>query len=204
MSDAVSIRPPKTQALLMAIFSVVVCLLLVISTRITAPEIARQEMLDTQVLLDQVLPKSLYDNNPLATEYRLDGDPDQIRFYRARMGNSVSAVALFATTQGYAGAIDLIVGLDRDGSVTGVRVLRHAETPGLGDNIELAKSNWILGFNGHSLQDLTPTQWQVKKDGGEFDAFTGATITPRAVVLGVYQSLNWFMEHRAAVLEEEE
>jgi electron transport complex protein RnfG len=93
---------------------------------------------------------------------------------------------------GYSGDIKLITGIYMDGTVAGVRVLSHSETPGLGDKIELRKSSWINSFKGTSLNDPKPARWSVKKDGGDFDQFTGATITPRAVVTHVKRALDYF------------
>jgi electron transport complex protein RnfG len=93
---------------------------------------------------------------------------------------------------GYSGNIKLLVGVYYDGRVAGVRAVSHKETPGLGDYIETGRSDWILGFNGRSLVSPSPGDWRVKPDGGVFDAFTGATITPRAVVRAVYKSLLYF------------
>lgn len=90
----------------------------------------------------------------------------------------------------------MIMGIDRDGNILGVRVLSHKETPGLGDKIEVTKSNWILNFVGRSLDNLTPAQWAVKKDGGEFDQFSGATITPRKSVQAIYRGLQLFKKHK--------
>ena len=94
-------------------------------------------------------------------------------------------IPLATARDGYSGDIRLLVGVDKAGKLAGVRVLNHRETPGLGDKIELKKSDWVLSFNGRSLQDPTPENWAVTKDGGEFDTFTGATVTPRAVVESV-------------------
>ncbi len=96
----------------------------------------------------------------------------------------------------------MIMGVDRIGTLLGVRVISHAETPGLGDKIEASKSDWILKFNGRSLNDPPPTGWAVKKDGGIFDQFTGATITPRALVGAVKNGLEFFAAHRLALLDE--
>ena len=115
---------------------------------------------------------------------------DLTRVYRAKRNGEIVAVVLSPViTQGYGGAIRLIVGARRDGSLTGVRVLSHRETPGLGDKIEVERSDWILGFNEKSLVSPPVSQWRVKRDGGVFDQFTGATITPRAVVRGVKAAL---------------
>ena len=94
-----------------------------------------------------------------------------------------------------------MMSVSRDGSIMGVRVIAHAETPGLGDKIEVAKDAWIRTFSGLSLDNQTTQQWAVKKDGGAFDQFSGATITPRAVVHAVHQGLNYFKTHRAEILE---
>jgi electron transport complex protein RnfG len=90
----------------------------------------------------------------------------------------------------------MIVGINRDGSVAGVRVLSHKETPGLGDKVELKKSQWILSFNGRSLDNPLTDGWAVRKDKGEFDQFTGATITPRAVIAKVHGALTFFSRHK--------
>ncbi|MDD1636491.1 MAG: RnfABCDGE type electron transport complex subunit G [Methylococcaceae bacterium] len=94
----------------------------------------------------------------------------------------------------------MIMGVDRDGNILGVRVLSHRETPGLGDKIEVAKSDWILNFVGRSLDNLTPAQWAVKKDGGVFDQFAGATITPRKSVQAINRGLQLFKAHQAQLI----
>ncbi|MGM0831411.1 electron transport complex subunit RsxG [Halomonas qinghailakensis] len=99
------------------------------------------------------------------------------------------------TRQGYNGEIRLLVGIDQQQRITGVRVTQHQETPGLGDDIERQRSDWITEFNGLSLNSLPPGGWAVRKDGGHFDAFTGATITPRAVVNAVQRALSYVTEH---------
>ncbi|NCC28094.1 MAG: RnfABCDGE type electron transport complex subunit G, partial [Gammaproteobacteria bacterium] len=102
---------------------------------------------------------------------------------------------------GYAGPIQLLVSVLRDGSVGGVRVLFHHETPGLGDKIEERKSDWVLSFDGKSLSNPTPERWAVKRDGGEFDQFTGATITPRAIVHAVKNTLIYVQQQGDALFE---
>jgi electron transport complex protein RnfG len=96
-----------------------------------------------------------------------------------------------------------MMGVDRDGSVLGVRVIKHTETPGLGDKIDPAKSNWIYEFEGRSLGDPPPAKFAVKKDGGVFDQFAGATITPRAVVKSVKGGLEFFAREKARLLADE-
>jgi electron transport complex protein RnfG len=191
-------------ALLMGIVSLIVCSLLLVTHYLTAQPIADRQREDLTKLLNQVLPNEAYDNQPLDNRYQqfIEGRP--LIFYRARRQGKVSAIILFTSTSGYSGAISMLVAINADGSLSGVRVLSHTETPGLGDKIELAKSDWILGFTGLSLTKPNVTGWAVKKDGGEFDAFTGATITPRAVVKGVYETLQLFENNKQLFLEREE
>ena len=121
--------------------------------------------------------------------------------YVALKDNEVSAVILpVIAPNGYNGRINLLVGIDRDGTLAGVRAVTHKETPGLGDKINTNVSNWILGFAGKSLTNPTTDGWAVKKDGGQFDQFTGATITPRAVVGAVLRSLQYFQKNRQYLL----
>ncbi len=113
--------------------------------------------------------------------------------YRARLGGEpVAAVFNSVAPNGYSGRIHLLVGVWVDGSIAGVRVVKHAETPGLGDGIEIRKSPWITGFDGRSLQDPGEDGWKVKRDGGVFDQLTGATITPRAVIDAVRNTLLYY------------
>lgn len=116
---------------------------------------------------------------------------------RARLQNEAQAAVLQVTAEnGYSGPVLLLVGIRADGSLTGVRVASHRETPGLGDKIEVKNSDWILQFDGRSLNNPKAKEWQVKKDGGEFDQITGATVTPRAVVKAVRNALIYFESHR--------
>ncbi|WP_320826911.1 electron transport complex subunit RsxG [Reinekea sp.] len=113
----------------------------------------------------------------------------------------VDAILLpLVAPEGYSEAIRLIVGISPSGAILGARVTRHRETPGLGDQVELQKSNWILQFNGRSLANPLPTDWQVKKDGGQFDQLTGATITPRAIVTALSHGLEFFAVNRTRLL----
>ena len=125
------------------------------------------------------------------------GTSEAVSVYRARKGSRpVAAVLTPVAPDGYGGPIRLIVAVYYDGTLAGVRVLAHTETPGLGDYIDEARSHWILGFAGHSLANPTPDKWKVKRDGGAFDQFTGATITPRAVVKAVHKTLEYFSANR--------
>jgi electron transport complex protein RnfG len=114
-------------------------------------------------------------------------------------GQPVAAIFTSVAPDGYSGNIKLLVGILHNGVLAGVRVISHKETPGLGDAIEADRSNWILSFNEKSLQNPPLKQWGVKKDGGFFDSFTGATITPRAVVNAVKNTLLYFQENREMI-----
>ncbi len=121
--------------------------------------------------------------------------------HTARRQGEVAAAIFQTSARGYSGDVLVLVGIDRAGVLLGARVLKHAETPGLGDKIDLAKSPWILSFNGLSLATLPAEKWAVKKDGGVFDQMAGATITPRAVVKAVKEGLDFFAAHRAEILQ---
>ncbi len=157
--------------------------------------------------LAEVVPNGLHDNDMLqdtltvpSADYNIAANETLV--YLAKKSGKVTAVCFkFTAPDGYSGAINMIMGIDRDGAILGVRVLSHKETPGLGDKIEVAKSNWILNFVGRSLDNLTPSQWAVKKDGGEFDQFAGATITPRKSVQAIYRGLQLFKAHQTELIK---
>ncbi|EKT63746.1 electron transport complex subunit RsxG [Providencia burhodogranariea] len=155
---------------------------------LTKDTIAQQAAIVQKQLLDQVVPTSLYDNEfgqecyLVGSEAAL-GNKKPHRLYIARKNGEPVAAAIESTaTDGYSGAIHLLVGADFKGTVLGVRVTEHHETPGLGDKIETRISDWITRLSGKKIESENDPKWAVKKDGGEFDQFTGATITPRAVV----------------------
>jgi len=123
-----------------------------------------------------------------------------VTVYRARKGGrEIAVVFTVVAPDGYSGAIRMLVGIRADGRLAGVRVVAHRETPGLGDKVEAHKSDWIRDFDNRSLRDPKADGWAVKKDGGVFDQFTGATITPRAVVAAVHSALRYYATHREAM-----
>jgi len=136
-------------------------------------------------LLLQVIPQDYFNNNLLESAV-IPQDKNLVgiqKIYFAKKDGNVSAYAYETTApDGYSGDVRLLVGLDPKGEILGVRVIEHHETPGLGDKIELRISNWILNFTHQSINEHNLSEWSVKKDGGKFDQFSGATITPRAVV----------------------
>ena len=146
----------------------------------------------------EIFPPDTHDNEiiddvfEVAAETALLGIRESRQGYRVRQGSNVIGVILPATARdGYSGDIRALVGVRRDGSVAGVRVVAHRETPGLGDKVDLRKSDWILDFNERSLTNPALRAWNVEKDGGVFDQFTGATVTPRAVILATRRALEY-------------
>ena len=168
---------------------------------------------ERQVLLRNLhalLPADRIDNDIAADTLPLP--PDELLgtaetsiVYRARLGKEpVAAIFSPIAPNGYSGRIHLLVGIYVDGRIAGVRVVKHAETPGLGDAVETRKSSWITGFDGKSLQNPHAGGWRVKRDGGEFDQFTGATITPRAVVAAVHNTLMYYRQNADMIFAENE
>lgn len=159
---------------------------------------------DMLASLQQVLPPALYDNDPLedTLSLKLGGAEKETIVYRAKMTGKIVGVAFQVTGTGYAGPIKMIMGIDRQGKVLGVRVIAHLETPGLGDKIEVKKSKWITLFDGLSIGNPEKAKWAVKKDGGIFDQFTGATITPRAVIKSIKHGLQMFEKHHHEITDD--
>jgi electron transport complex protein RnfG len=176
---------------------------LALASRTTEADIEAAAARDLQQSLAQVLPGQ-YDNDLLMDTVQLAAPGSEVTVYRARRAGRVEAVVFQTVGEGYAGPIVCIMGVSRDGQLLGVRVLKHKETPGLGDKIEPAKDNWIYEFNGKSLGAPPPDKWAVKKDGGAFDQFAGATITPRAVVSAVKGGLELFAREKPRMLGEVE
>ncbi|MCP5159842.1 MAG: electron transport complex subunit RsxG [Gammaproteobacteria bacterium] len=192
-------------ALILAGFAVVGTGLVAVTYSGTKDIIAEAQQAALEARLNQLVPTDRYDNR--VTEDRLEvvapewlGTDQPVVIYRARKEGQ--PVALFATPyapDGYGGPIQLLIGVYADGTLAGVRVLTHKETPGLGDGIEERRSPWILAFAGKSLTHPALAQWKVKRDGGAFDQFTGATITPRAVVKAVHKFLEYAQKHRESL-----
>ena len=171
----------------------------------TREKIAANERAMLLRKLHRLIPPGSHDNALLQDTLQVQnrtllGTSEPVTVYRARLnGEPVALVIAAVAPDGYSGAIRLLVGINVDGSLSGVRVVSHRETPGLGDAIEEERSDWILGFTGKSLQDPPLQQWAVKRDGGAFDQLTGATITPRAVVKAVRQALLYYRDRKDAL-----
>lgn len=171
---------------------------LVMINGLAADDIAARSAEDRLNSLSQVLPAETHDNNPLDdTLVQQDAEGRAVTVYRGTRGGAVTGVAYEIRGTGYAGEIRLMMGVDAEGRILGVRVLAHKETPGLGDKIEVKKGNWILEFTGLSLGNPPAEQWKVRKDGGRFDQFAGATITPRGVVAAVRRGLDFYNANKA-------
>ena len=176
-----------------------IALLLMLGKLSTQDDIALRLEEDRLALLSQVLPTYYFDNSPFDDSVTISDSvfsPVPTEVYLAKLDGRVSAIVFQATIQGYGGAITLLMAIDTDGKVVGVRTLSHKETPGLADDIEISKSDWITTFNGLSIGNPPRSAWAVKKDGGQFDQFTGATITPRAIVASVLKSLEFQARHQ--------
>lgn len=175
---------------------------LVLANQMTRPKIVEAEERDLQTSLTEVLPAGYADNNLLKDTISLAGDDGKpLTIYRARKAGAVNGVVFRTSSRGYAGDVVVLIGIDAQGTMLGARVIKHQETPGLGDKIEVAKSKWIRAFEGKSLESPPAEKWAVKKDGGVFDQFAGATITPRAVVKAVKQGMTFYAAHREEILE---
>lgn len=192
----------QQNAKVLAMFAVACTAIVGIVNYLTKDTIARQEeqqLLDTlhQVIAPERLNNDLYQDCQFITDNDLLGSNNPQTAYVARMDNIPVAVAITSIApDGYNGNINLLVAINIDGTLSGVRVLKHKETPGLGDKIETRKADWVYSFDGKFIDGEKDLRWAVKKDGGMFDQFTGATITPRAVVKAVQNTLFYFNAHK--------
>ena len=200
----IALKNALRTGVILFVFALIGTALLAFTHARTEPTITRGQLEAKRALLSQVLPAALYDNDLLSSQQSVPADDllgtrQPSALWLARRGGEFSGVVLEAVApDGYSGDIALLIGIDANGRVTGVRVTAHRETPGLGDYIDRAKSAWVDQFAGKSLAGPEPKHWKVAKDGGVFDARAGATITPRAVVKAVKSALDYFARHRAA------
>ena len=198
MSDQSIIKTGLTLALIAA-----VCTTLVAATfQLTRERIAANEKALLEQSLQPALGGVIYDGEVSASRivlqppHELPGNDPAI-IYRVFADNEpVAALLAITARDGFSGPIRILVGVNVDGTVTGVRILRHIETPGLGDKIESARSDWVLQFDGRSIGDPAASAWAITGDGGEFDQLTGASVTPRAVIKALRDTLLYFEAHR--------
>ncbi len=189
--------------LLVWLFAVLGTAIVSVTEHQTHDRIIENERLALLKNLFELIPPERFDNDLshdiiILQASKLLGNTREQVAYRARKNNQPIAIIFNATAHnGYNGDIDLLIAVNVDGSIAGVRAVKHKETPGLGDPIDIKKSNWITQFDLKSLVNpSTQSQWAVKKDGGEFDQMTGATITPRAIVGTVRQTLEYYQLHK--------
>lgn len=200
-------RNMQKNGLILAAFAVITTGLIALTDIFTSPVIAQQQRNELQKTLNSIIPPQSHDNDlehdcTRVVNSALLGNAEPKTVYRARLNGQPQALAIESMTpNGYSGDIRLIVGVDSDAKVSGVRVLQHRETPGLGDKIERRISDWILSFDGRSLTDNNQHSWAVRKDGGDFDQFTGATITPRAVIEAVRGALEFVAANEKALFD---
>lgn len=189
-------------SVILATFALVASFLVALTYEGTKDTIAENEKQSLLRSLHVLVPPSRHDNDLYLDQITLETAELSFRkkpitVFRARMDNQPVAVILsIIAPDGYGGPIKMLVAINEDGSLSGVRVVTHKETPGLGDAIEAEKSDWIQSFNDKSLGDPPERDWLVRKDGGEFDQFTGATITPRALVKAVFKSLKFYSRNK--------
>ena len=194
-------------AVLLGLFAMAGTGLVAMTHQATDERIARNERRALLESLHTLIDPSEHDNDLFhdrieVTDPERLGTGEPVSVYRAREdGEPVAVVLTPVAPDGYGGPIRLLVAVERDGTLKGVQVLSHHETPGLGDKIEAKKSDWLEQFPGRSLGNPPSEDWKVEKDGGVFDQFTGATVTPRAVVEAVYNTLQYYDRHRTALFE---
>lgn len=197
-----------TTAALLMLFATVGAGIVGLTYDNTLEDIQYNEKLTLLRKLNTILPADSYDNELLNDIVQLPadellGNTDESIAYRARkQGKPLAIVIPAIAPNGYNGPIHLLVGIFYDGNLAGVRVVKHRETPGLGDAVEESRSDWILSFAGKSLNNPEKKRWKVKRDNGYFDQFTGATITPRAVVQAIHSALLYFEKHKQSLFKE--
>ncbi|PTA50367.1 electron transport complex subunit RsxG [Shewanella morhuae] len=201
-------NPMIRNGFLLALFALICTGLVAVVNQQTADKITQQEQQELMRVLHQLIPDEMHDNDltaqcTLLLDKEALGTDNPMPAYIATMAGKPVAIAIEAIApDGYNGNIKLIVGVNTQGEVLGVRTLTHQETPGLGDKIELRKSNWVSQFVGKMLDSQDDKQWLVKKDGGDFDQFTGATITPRAYVKAVKNAVWYFNNNQAQIFSQ--
>ncbi len=204
------IRNMIISAALLAGFGGLGTTLVVGTFELTKDQIEASEEANLLKNLNNILPASIYNNDLLSTHIKVPADSllgsdKPVNVYQAWMDKTPVAVAFpVIAPDGYNGDIHLLIAIKASGEISGVRVIAHKETPGLGDKIDINKNDWILSFNGKSIANPAQKLWRVKKDGGVFDQFTGATITPRAVVKAVYRALDYYNANRRRLFLDQE
>lgn len=202
---ATMVQSISRSAIGLGLFAVITGGTIALTQAVTKERIAEQMARAEAAALFEIIPENDHNNDMLNDTISL---PDAAvlnsgarpnAWVARQQGDLVGFIIPVTATDGYSGDINLLVGTNPSGELLGVRVTGHHETPGLGDRIETKKSDWVYQFNGRSLANTADKQWNVKKNGGEFDQFTGATITPRAVVKAVHKTLMYVREHQVEI-----
>ncbi len=198
-------KPIWSAGLILAVIAAVCTALVALTFSVTKERIVANEQAWLEQSLKPALAGVVYDNNLIESvlsiplPHELPGN-EPVLVYRALLQNKpVAALFVVTALDGFSGPIRLLIGIDFDGIVTATRVLRHHETPGLGDFIDSAKSDWIDQFEDKSLSNPDRLLWALGRDGGEFDQVTGASITSRAVVKAIKQTLLYFEANRESI-----
>ncbi|HNP63057.1 MAG TPA: electron transport complex subunit RsxG [Woeseiaceae bacterium] len=198
-------RPVWKSGVTLAVIAAICTALVALTFQLTAQRITDNEKAFLERNLQPALAGLFFDSPvtesrlTIPQPHELPGTESAIVYRVYASEEPVAALFVVSARDGYAGPIRLLIGVAMDGSITGVRVLEHRETPGLGDRVETTKSDWILQFDGRSLRDPEPGNWKIRGDGGSFDQLTGASITPRAIVKAVKATLTYFAANRDAL-----
>tara|TARA_R110001592_G_scaffold66617_2_gene204591 strand:- start:32758 stop:33480 length:723 start_codon:yes stop_codon:yes gene_type:complete len=190
----------------LGLFAIITAGLIALTQVVTKDRIADQIRQARSKALLEIVPVGQFDNDLLdhafwlEAEERLGLKEASEAFVALRGGRPRYFILPLVAPDGYTGPIRLIMSLDLAGIIIGLRVIEHKETPGLGDKIDIKKSDWVRIFEGRSLGNTEESAWAVKKDGGDFDQMTGATITPRAIVNAVYKGLQYYQDHQSELL----
>jgi len=201
VTTAVDLRSGLTLAVIAAVCTGMVG----VTWQLTHERITANEQAFLEQSLSPALAGLLYDTGVTESKLTIPAPndlpgPDDAIVYRVYAEDlPVAALFVVSARDGYAGPIKLLVGIGVDGVVSGVRVLAHRETPGLGDRVEASKSDWVLQFNGRSLSSPEPPEWKIRRDGGQFDQLSGASVTPRAIVKAVKETLQYFEANKEAI-----
>ncbi|MGB0941521.1 MAG: electron transport complex subunit RsxG [Marinomonas sp.] len=191
----------------LGIFAIVTAGLIAVTQQVTQERIESNVLQAQQAAFSEILPDQYYDNDLYKSQVTLEpdlllGTKEASFAYIGRVNGEFSGIIFESIAPGgYNGSMSLLVAINRDGVVTGSRVIRHQETPGLGDKIDMKKSDWMRSFENKSFENLDIKQWKVKRDNGHFDQFTGATITPRAIVKSVKNTLEYFHQHKDELIK---
>jgi electron transport complex protein RnfG len=201
MSNQSIIKTGLTLALIAAICTALVAL----TFQATRERIAANEKALLEQSLQPALAGTFYDSGVsesrlvLPPPHGLPGNDPAVIYRVFAEGEPVAALFAVTARDGFSGPIRILVGIAVDGAITGVRILQHRETPGLGDKIESARSDWVFQFDGRSMGNPVATEWAIEVDGGEFDQLTGASVTPRAIIKAIRDTLNYFETHQDAI-----